>query len=119
MAPHGDWYVEAGLGQGDALNLASQKRAYVLTDRATYLRFLPHLALEVITEGDPRLRNIYSVVVLNGNRTDAANIFADWLTSADVQEMIGNFGKAEFGKSLFIPSAHGAVPHDTIPTGER
>jgi tungstate transport system substrate-binding protein len=119
LAPRGSWYIEAGLGQGDALILASQKRAYVLTDRATYLRFRPRLALDVLSEGDPRLLNTYGVVVLNGKREEAAKTFATWITSAEVQRQIGEFGKAAFGESLFIPSDHGAVLHDTIPTGER
>jgi tungstate transport system substrate-binding protein len=119
VAPVGSWYIEAGLGQGDALMLASQKRAYILTDRATYLQFQPRIALAIISAGDTRLRNPYGVVVLNGKREEAAALFATWVTSEDVQRRIGEFGKAEVGQSLFIPSKHGAVLHDTIPTGER
>lgn len=115
----GDWYVEAGLGMGDALLLAGQKRAYVLSDRGTYLRFRPRIDLAVLVEKDPGLINRYGVTVMNGKRAAAARVFADWVTSADVQTMIGNFGQAEFGRSLFTPSAHGAALHDTIPTGER
>ena len=119
LAPRGSWYIEAGLGQGDALILASQKRAYILTDRATYLRFRPRLALDVLSAGDARLLNTYGVVVLNGKHEEAARTFATWVTSQEVQRRIGEFGKAAFGESLFIPSDHGAVLHDTIPTGER
>jgi tungstate transport system substrate-binding protein len=117
--PRGSWYIEAGLGQGDALLLASQKRAYILTDRATYIRFEPRLGLDVIAERDARLLNTYGVVVLNGKHEEAANTFAGWLTSEDVQRLIGEFGRTTFGESLFIPSDHGAAVHDTIPTGER
>ena len=113
------WYIEAGLGQGDALVMASQKRAYLLSDRATYLRFKPRLNLEILGGPDPRLINNYAVTVLKGEREGAALLFADWLVSREVQTMIGNFGRAELGESLFKPSAHGAVLHDTIPTGER
>ena len=115
----GEWYVEAGVGQGDALILASQKGAYLLSDRATYLRFKPRLALEVVAEGDPRLVNSYGVIVLNGDRKEEALILADWVTSTRGQEMIARFGRAEFGESIFNPSVHGAALHDTIPTGER
>ena len=119
LTPSGTWYIEAGLGQGDALILASQKRAYILTDRATYIRFRSRLGLDVISERDARLLNTYGVVVLNGKHDEAAEAFASWVTSEDVQRLIGEFGRAAFGEPLFIPSAHGAVLHDTIPTGER
>ncbi|MGQ0561703.1 MAG: substrate-binding domain-containing protein, partial [Gemmatimonadota bacterium] len=113
------WYIEAGLGQGDALLLAGQKRAYILSDRATYTRFAPRLDLAILTEGDARLINRYAVTVLAGERAQAAEVFANWVTSTDVQERIGKFGRAEYGESFFQPAAHGAVRHDTIPTGER
>lgn len=109
LQPNGDWYVEAGLGQGDALILASQKQAYLLSDRATFLRFRERLDLEVLTEGDERLINRYGVVVMKGENSSAAKTFADWITSTEVQRMIGNFGRETFGRSLFEPSDHGAV----------
>lgn len=115
----GQWYVEAGLGMGDALLLAGQKQAYILTDRGTYLRFKPRVGLDIITEHDPRLLNKYGVTILKGKRETAAREFARWVTSEAVQRMIGNFGRAEFGQPLFTPSAHGAASHDTIPTGGR
>jgi tungstate transport system substrate-binding protein len=119
LSPRGSWYIEAGLGQGDALMLAGQKRAYILTDRATFLQFQPRIRLDVVSAGDARLINTYGVVVLTGKHEQAAAEFASWVTSDGVQRLIGEFGKAAFGESLFIPSAHGAVLHDTIPTGER
>lgn len=119
IQPEGPWYVEAGLGQGDALILAGQKRAYVLSDRATYLRFKNRIDLAIITEGDSALVNSYGIVVMKGNRSKAADTFADWIMSEETLRLIGSFGRTEFGESLFIPSDHGAVLHDTIPTGER
>lgn len=112
-------YVEAAVGMGDALLLAAQKRAYILTDRGTYLGFRERLKLEIITEGDPRLLNSYAVTVLKGPRAREAEHFARWITSDDVQQLIGAFRREEYGRSLFVPSAHGAALHDTIPTGER
>jgi tungstate transport system substrate-binding protein len=113
------WYIEAAVGMGDALLLANQRRAYILTDRATYLRFYKRLDLDVLSENDPRLLNKYGVTVLKGSRSAEAKVFADWLTSTATLAKIRDFGMAEFGRSLFIPTVHGAVPRDTIPTGER
>lgn len=120
IVPDGEpWYVEAGLGQGDALVLAGQKRAYVLSDRATYLRFKPRINLDALNGRDQTLINRYAVTVLKGERETSARVFASWLIDRQMQDRIGNFGREEFGESLFNPSAHGAALHDTIPTGER
>lgn len=115
----GDWYIRAGVGMGDALLLAGQKRTYILTDRGTYMRFAKRIDLDVICQNDPRLLNKYGVTVMKGDRHKAAEEFARWITSADVQRLIGEFGRKEFGRSLFMPYANGAASHDTIPTGER
>jgi tungstate transport system substrate-binding protein len=104
------WYVEAGLGMGDALLLAGQRRAYILSDRATFLRFQPRVGLQILSDQDARLLNPYGVTVLEGKRAYAATVFADWITSEEAQRLIGDFGKAEFGQALFTPSARGAVP---------
>lgn len=114
-----DWYVRAGVGMGDALLLAGQKHAYILTDRGTYLRFAKRVDLDVTCENDSRLLNTYGVTVMKGDRRIAAAEFARWITSEDVQRLIGEFGRKEFGRSLFMPYANGAASHDTIPTGER
>ena len=38
LEPKGQsWYVESGTGMGQTLTIADQKRAYTLTDRATWL----------------------------------------------------------------------------------
>ena len=101
----GEWYVVAGLGMGDALLLAGQKQAYILSDRGTYLRFRDRVGLSVLVEMDPRLINRYGVTIMKGERVEAARAFADWITSAPVQRMIGSFGKTQFGQALFTPSA--------------
>lgn len=105
----GEQYIEAGLGMGDALLLAGQKRAYILTDRGTYLRFRSRVGLDVVCEGDARLLNRYGVTIVSGPRQEAAATFADWITSAETQKLIGEFGRKEFGQALFTPSARGAV----------
>lgn len=118
--PQGEsWYVEAGLGMGDALLLAGQKRAYILSDLASFLRFKSRTGLEILCDQDAKLLNPYGVTVLAGKRAQAATVFADWITGEEAQRLIGDFGSEEFGQALFIPSARGAVRHDTIPIGER
>ncbi len=50
VAPKGRWYVQSGQGQGATLILASERGAYALTDRATYLAFQNRLSLAILLE---------------------------------------------------------------------
>ena len=108
--PPGDWYVEAGQGMGASLQLADEKRAYTLTDRATYLAWRDKLQLVPMVEGDSLLYNVYHVLELNPRNAARINVtggrvFADFLVSAEAQRLIGAFGKSRFGQSLFVPDA--------------
>ncbi|HOT94260.1 MAG TPA: substrate-binding domain-containing protein [Methanoregulaceae archaeon] len=104
----GAWYVEAGKGMGETLQMASEMGAYTLSDEGTFLAYRGNLKLTpLITEG-ASLLNIYSAiaVVPEGNATaslEAANQYIDFLLSADTQEKIAGFGKEQYGKGLFSP----------------
>ena len=37
VSKSGNWYVEAGKGMGETLQMASEKGAYTFTDEGTYL----------------------------------------------------------------------------------
>jgi tungstate transport system substrate-binding protein len=111
IEPSGGWYVSAGQGMGEVLTIANEELAYTLSDRATYLaRLKEGLELEILVEGDKILFNPYGVIAVNPDkaptiREDLANLFIDWIISVPVQEKIGEFGKADFGQSLFIPDS--------------
>lgn len=51
-------YIETGQGMGATLTIASEKGAYTLTDRATYLANKGNLQLDILVEGDTSLLNI-------------------------------------------------------------
>ena len=100
------WYESTGQGMGETLKIASEKAAYTLTDRATYLTMQDELDLVIVREGDTGLLNQYGVIVV----TDATNqeggqAFFDWILSPEGQVVIGEFGVEEFGQPLFIPNA--------------
>lgn len=104
------WYLELGQGMAAALQMADQKEGYTLTDRGTYLAWRDHLDLVPMVEGDPFLYNVYHVLELNPKNSPRINVaggraLADYLVSADVQREIGEFGRAKFGQSLFVPDA--------------
>ena len=116
--PAGGWYNSLGQGMGETLTFANEAGAYTLTDRGTYLSMrdnLPNLVVVVGGESiadnaDPALLNPYGVIPVNPDKSDAinnklANQFAEWITSTEVQEMIGQFGTDKFGQPLFYPDA--------------
>lgn len=110
ITPAGAWYQETGQGMGPTLQVASERGGYTLSDRATFLAQRDVLALEVLSEGDPGLLNVYHVIEMTTRaggrvRTDGAAAFADWITSPAAQRRIGAFGTAEFGQPLFTPDA--------------
>ena len=113
VKPSLPWYLEAGRGMGAVLVIADQKRAYTLTDRGTYLAFRQKLDLPILLEKDPALFNPYHVIAVNPARHPKVNyfgamLFIGWLTSPEGQEIIGNFGRKQFGQPLFVPTA---IPH--------
>jgi tungstate transport system substrate-binding protein len=101
---------ETGQGMGATLNVADQKRGYTLTDRATYLALKKNLALDVVFEGAAPLLNIYHVYVVNPEKhpkvkAAQARAFVAFMVAPETQQVIAEFGKAEFGAPLFVPDA--------------
>ncbi len=104
------WYQQTGLGMGQTLNVAAEKKGYTITDRATYLSLKKGLGLEIIVEGDSKLLNIYHVIELNPAKGPKVNVqggkaFADFMVAAKTQEAIGRFGVSKYGAPLFFPDA--------------
>ncbi|MEO8358012.1 MAG: substrate-binding domain-containing protein [Chloroflexota bacterium] len=104
------WYIETGQGMGASMIVASEKEAYILTDRATYLANKDNYQLELLVEGDNSLLNVYHVITVNQSKwpdvnDDGALAFAKFMTDALTQEVIGKFGADQFGQPLFYPDA--------------
>jgi len=110
ITPNGDWYLETGQGMGATLMVASEKGAYTLTDRSTYLFLGENLSLDILAEGSPPLMNIYHVMLVNPERwpdvnVDGAQALAEFLVSEQGQEIIAAHGVEELGQPLFFPDA--------------
>lgn len=111
IAPDGQkWYQQTGLGMGQTLNVAAEKKGYTLADRGTYLALKKTLGLGILVEGDPLLLNIYHVIEVNPAKWPKVNAagakaFADFMVSKKVQGIIAKFGVDKFGAPLFFPDA--------------
>jgi tungstate transport system substrate-binding protein len=106
VTPSGDWYQATGQGMGESLKVASEKKAYILTDRATYLNLKAGLDLVPLVEGDKALNNQYGVIVVTGAKNEAGGqAFFDWILSPAGQEVIKTYGVEKYGQPLFIPNA--------------
>jgi tungstate transport system substrate-binding protein len=110
LTPSGSWYLESGQGMGQTLGIANERKAYTITDRATYLAFQKRITLLVLVERDRPLLNIYSVMEVNpanGSRVNAAGgkAVADFMVSPEAQAVIRTFGVDRYGQPLFVPIA--------------
>jgi len=104
------WYQQTGLGMGQTLSVASEKKGYTLADRGTYLALKKNLGLDILVEGDAILLNIYHVIEVNPSKWPKVNAaggkaFADFMVSKETQEIIKTFGVDKFGSPLFFPDA--------------
>src|SRR4029079_4658476 len=105
----GPWYKSIGPGMGAALNTASSRDAYVLSDRGTWLSFKNKGDLQILVEGDKRLFNQYGVMLVNPDKhpnvkKDLGQQFIDWLVSPEGQKAIADY-KIN-GEQLFYPNAN-------------
>ncbi len=106
VTPSGSWYREVGQGQGRTLQMARELRAYVLTDRGTWIahrRIMP-----ILVEGDTSLYNRYGVIAVNPARHADVNYMGGmrligWLTGVRGQSIIRDYRIA--GEPLFFPLA--------------
>jgi tungstate transport system substrate-binding protein len=109
--PEGEkWYQQTGLGMGQTLSVAAEKKGYTLTDRGTYLAFKKNLGLDILVEGDAILLNVYHVIEVNPAKWPKVNVaggkvFADFMVSRETQEIIKTFGVDKFGSPFFFPDA--------------
>ena len=105
--------LAAALTSASALNPVSST-PFCLTDRGTWLKQSKdsetEYVIDIVCEGDPQLLNQYGVIAVNPEKfpevnNEAANAFIEWITSDEVQKLIGEYGVDEYGQALFTPNA--------------
>jgi len=104
IVPVGDWYVESGQGQGTSLQIANERDAYTLTDRATFVVLDRLIALVPLTGQHESLLNLYSVIEPTAalKKAEAAT-FSTWLSSEAGKRLIGEFRFRSDTTPLFYP----------------
>ncbi len=110
LDPSGDWsgFARSGAGMGQTLEIAGERRAYVLSDVGTFLAFQQRIELEVLSKPAPSLRNVYSVLRVNPKHLDPehavrAEQFEAFMIDPETQRKIAEFGRERFGRPLFRP----------------
>ncbi len=103
------WYLEVGQGMEKTQRIGNEKRAYVLTDRGTWLATKDQLEMDILLEGDPALFNQYGIMAVNPEKHahvkyDQAMKFIDWIISDKGQAAIDSFRDKQ-GNPLFVPNA--------------
>ena len=113
----GSWYIEAGKGMGPTLLMANETQAYTMADISTFLAYNLKSGLDIVSlvEKDPIFINVYAAIAINPEthpsaKIDIANQFINWLISDEVQDIMGTYGVAEYGRSLFFPIAGCDMP---------
>ena len=101
IAVSGSFLIEAKAGMVDTLKMASEKEAFALTDRATFLAHRGDLDLAILFQGEDELRNVYSVMEPPGAERAGAQALTEFVRSAEGRGILGAFGIKTFGEPLF------------------
>ncbi|MHB9027444.1 MAG: ABC transporter substrate-binding protein [Candidatus Latescibacterota bacterium] len=110
--PAAGYYFETGQGMGQTVRVADQRRGYCLLDRATYLTLQKTLHLAILSAGDARLKNVYSLILVSPRLSAKVNVsgakaFYDFMLSGEVKKIINNHKIDAFGQQLFFTEMDG------------
>jgi tungstate transport system substrate-binding protein len=105
----GTGFLETGQGMAETLRVAAERRAYALTDTATFFGLRGLAGLKPVYENAPELENIYAVMAVDPVRVPTARYaeamaFIAFLTAPRGQRLIGEF-KGNSERPLFEPLA--------------
>lgn len=97
-------YNEAHKGMGATLQMASEMRAYTLTDIGTYLATKDDLDLDIVKQADETLKNVYSIVTisdLDKEKKEITNKLVKYYKSEKIQNEIKEYGVDKYKEALF------------------
>lgn len=102
MRPAPAHLLDVGQGMSATLRVASERAAYTLTDRATFLQLERTIGLRIQFEGGSDLLNTYAVfrrAGITGERRGLVEGWLAWMTTGDGRSRIAAFRVA--GAPLF------------------
>jgi len=102
-----DWYRESAAGQGQSVLVANDSDVYTLVDSATFISLADRLQIVELFR-DEIAPNVYSVLRLDSEQLteineNAAAAWIEFITSPRGQTVIEEYGRDEYGVSLFEP----------------
>jgi tungstate transport system substrate-binding protein len=100
------WRRITGSSMQQTLAAAASMNGYAFADRATWATFGDRRHLKVVLEGESRMIDQYSAILVNPTRhpqvkADLGMKFIEWLTSQEGRDTIASY-KVE-GEELFFP----------------
>ncbi|MBW1685372.1 MAG: substrate-binding domain-containing protein [Deltaproteobacteria bacterium] len=117
LDPAGGWpgFARTGSGMALTLQVAGERRAYVLSDAGTFLAFQEHTGLVALSQPVPALRNVYALLRVSPERfprvrAEGARKLEAFFLERATQERIAEFGRERFGRPLFRPLLLGPTP---------
>lgn len=128
LDPSADWpaVLRTNAGMGASLQVAGERRAYILADVGTFRAFREQVGLVSLSDPDgPAMQNIYSVSRPNPAlhpegrlNVEGAKRLADYLLAPATQERIAGFRAPGQDEPLFVPLALEEEPPEPQETIE-
>jgi tungstate transport system substrate-binding protein len=98
VLPQGSWYKEGGQGMEALLRMASEMKAYTLTDSATWAFLQEKISLKALyrNQNESILKNFYSLILVNPERFppvafSKARAFLEWINSPEGRQKIQSY----------------------------
>ncbi len=90
------WYLSVGQGMGASLNIAVNKNAYLITDRASWISFKNKNNHDILVENEPLLYNFYGVIPINPEKCPnvksyQSEKFINWLLDEKTKAKINSY----------------------------
>ena len=81
---------------GASLNIAVNKNAYLITDRATWISFKNKNDHEILVENEPLLYNYYGIIPINPEKCPNVKVqktekFVNWLLDNKTKKIINSY----------------------------
>ncbi len=105
ITPSGQWYIVTKDFMTATLKRADKEKGYFMTDSSTWVAERNSVpSLKILYRGDKFLINTYHTLLQPKGATPGEAIagrFIDFVSSAEGQKIIREFGKAQYGEGLY------------------